>query len=47
MSIEQLKNICEAIGSNTQLRELFMANTRLNDQVAKVKLEVLTFMKKK
>ncbi len=38
MSLEQLKNICGAVEVNTQLRELFMANTRLNDQVAKVSL---------
>ncbi|XP_038076575.1 tropomodulin-3-like isoform X2 [Patiria miniata] len=35
MSIEQMKNICSALGSNTQLKELFMANTRLTDPVAK------------
>ena len=38
MSIEQLKNVCSAVESNTQLKALFMANTRLTDPVAKVNI---------
>jgi tropomodulin len=42
MSIEQLKNVCSAVESNTQLKALFMANTRLTDPVAKVLAESVT-----